>query len=97
MENHGFDITDLGKDVDSDLIIDTALQEQANVICLSSLLTTTMGEMKVICDKLRNAKINIPVMIGGAVVNQSYADSIGAYYAPDPIECIKVLKKVLKD
>jgi 5-methyltetrahydrofolate--homocysteine methyltransferase len=96
MENHGFEIVDLGKDVDSDLIIDTALNEQANVICLSSLLTTTMGEMKTICEKLRSREINIPVMIGGAVVNKSYADSIGAYYAHDPIECVKVLKVILK-
>ncbi len=95
MENHGFEVTDLGKDVPCETIIQTALDSQADLICLSSLLTTTMGEMKNVRETLNQRGIDIPVMIGGAVVTDDYARSIGAHYSSDAVECVKVAKSIL--
>jgi 5-methyltetrahydrofolate--homocysteine methyltransferase len=95
MENHGFEVHDLGKDVASEVIISSALEIRADIICLSSLLTTTMGEMKTVKEMLEARKIEIPVMVGGAVVNEDYARSIGAHYSRDAVEAVKSAKALL--
>ena len=96
MENHGFEVHDLGKDVAAEEIIKTAEEVKGDIICLSSLLTTTMGEMKRVTDILKAEKINIPVMVGGAVVNQEYADSIGAHYSKDAVDGVHIAKTLLR-
>ncbi len=95
LENHGFRVIDLGKDVESEIIIETAIRENADIIGLSALMTTTMVEMKKISEVLKSKNIDIPILIGGAVVTEDYADDIGAYYAPDAIEAIRVANKIL--
>lgn len=96
LQNHGFNVIDLGKDVDSDEIIEVAIREKADIIGLSALMTTTMHEMKKITDLLKDNKIEIPVLVGGAVVNEEYAESIGAHYSNDAIDAVKTVKKILK-
>ncbi len=95
MENHGFEVHDLGKDIPSEEIIKKAVEVNSDIICLSSLLTTTMGEMKTVRESLDREGINIPVMIGGAVVNEEYAASIGAHYSKDAVEGVNRAKELI--
>lgn len=96
LENHGFRVIDLGKDVDSDLIIRTASEEKADIIGLSALMTTTMQQMAVVADKLQQQKLNVPLLLGGAVLTEAYAKSIGAEYALDAVQAVKKAKDILK-
>lgn len=95
LENHGFRVIDLGKDVDSDLIIRTALEESADIIGLSALMTTTMQQMAVVAEKIRGLEPSIPLLVGGAVLTEAYAESIGAQYAPDAVQAVKKAKGML--
>lgn len=95
-KNHGFEVIDLGKDVESDLIINKAKEIDADIIGLSALMTTTMTEMKVVIDKAKEEKIKSKIMIGGAVITESYAEEINAdAYSSDANEAVKVAKKLL--
>jgi len=96
LKNYGFRVIDLGKDVSREKIIQTAIEEAADVIALSALMTTTMLEMKQVIN-LRNEKgLSAKVIIGGAVITQSYADEIGADgYAKDAGDTITMVKNLL--
>jgi len=94
--NHGFKIIDLGKDVAPEKIVAAAKAEKPNVIALSALLTTTMVEMGVVEESLKKARLNIPLLVGGAVVTKGYADRIGAYYSMDAVGAVALAKKVMK-
>lgn len=89
LRNYGFEVIDLGKDVDSEIIINTALDEKADIIGLSALMTTTMEEMKVVAQKIRERNIGVKLLIGGAAVNEAYAREIGAAYAKDAYAAVK--------
>jgi 5-methyltetrahydrofolate--homocysteine methyltransferase len=95
LENHGFKVIDMGKDVLAELIVDTAVNEGADMIGLSALMTTTMQEMERVVLLLKDRGISIPVLVGGAVLTDAYAESIGAAYASDAIQAVKKAKKLL--
>ena len=79
LKNYGYRVVDLGKDVATELIISVAKDEDADIIALSALMTTTMVEMKRVVEEVKVAGLNTKVIIGGAVINQDYADDeIGA-------------------
>ena len=96
LENHGFIVIDLGKDVEAAEIIKVAKKEKPNAIALSALLTTTMVEMGVVKDELKKSGLNIPLLVGGAVVTQGYADRIGAVYSMDAVGAVNLTKKIMK-
>ncbi len=96
-ENHGFQVFDLGKDVKNIDILTKAKEVNADIICLSSLLTTTMPKMKDLAELLKTGNFSFKLMIGGAVVTQNYADSIGAFYSKDAVEAVATAKKILKN
>lgn len=96
LENHGFKIIDLGKDVPPEEIIKAAKKEKPDVIALSALLTMTMVEMGVVRDELKKAGLDIPLLVGGAVVTKGYADRIGANYSMDAVGAVALAKKVIK-
>lgn len=96
LENHGFNIIDLGKDVSTDLIIQTAIRENAKIIGLSALMTTTMPEMARVTESLRVLGKPIEVMVGGAVVNAEYAKDIGAHYSHDAVEAVALAKRLAR-
>lgn len=96
LENHGFAVLDLGKDVAPETILASAKKEKPNVIALSALLTTTMVEMGVVNDELKKAKLNIPLLVGGAVVTKGYADRIGASYGLDAVGAVSLVKKIVQ-
>lgn len=98
LEGAGFEIIDLGVDVAPEKFVAAIKDQNANVVGLSALLTTTMLNMKSTIEKLKNDGIrdNVKVVIGGAPVTQSYADEIGADgYAADAATAVTVVKKLL--
>lgn len=96
LKNYGFEVIDLGKDVPTDLIIETAKEKNADIIGLSALMTTTMTEMRRVVEQKKAADLSAKVIIGGAVITQDYADEIGADgYSKDAQEAVKLVKRLL--
>lgn len=89
LENHNFNVIDLGKDVPADLIISTAVRENAVCIGLSALMTTTMPKMREVTEQLKAAGSTIPVIVGGAAVDAAFAENIGAIYAEDAMATVR--------
>ena len=97
LENHGFEVIDLGKNVSASTIVEKAQQLQVDAVGLSALMTTTINQMEVTIERLRQAGVKVFTMVGGAVVTQDYADSIGAdLYAKDALEAVDKIKELLK-
>jgi methanogenic corrinoid protein MtbC1 len=78
LEGKGLKVIDVGVDVAADTFIEAAKENNADIICLSALLTTTMNEMKTVVDARNAAGVTSKIMVGGAPVTQSFCDSIGA-------------------
>jgi len=97
MRSHGFEVLDLGRDVDAGAIIDAVASSGAGLVALSALMTTTMPEMGAVCDALRQAGLSVPVLIGGAVVTAGYAESIGASYAPDAVSGVRLARQLISE
>ncbi len=98
LENHGFEVFDIGKNVSAATIIAKAKELAVDAVGLSALMTTTMSEMDNVLKKLRTAGIKTFTMVGGAVVTQEYADRIGAdLYAKDAMEAVAKIKILLGD
>ncbi len=96
LKNYNYDVIDLGKSVDVETIIKTAIDSNAKAICLSALMTTTMPEMQKIVDELtkRNLRDRFKVIVGGAVVNEDFAISIKAdAYSKDATSLVALLRK----
>ena len=97
LKNYGYDVIDLGKDVATEHIIDTATRESADIIAVSALMTTTMIEMKNVIEKVKEAGLNTKVIIGGAVISNNYAKEIGADgYSPDAGSAVELVKRLLE-
>ncbi|MBM3137466.1 MAG: cobalamin-binding protein [Chloroflexi bacterium] len=93
LEGAGFEVIDLGSDVDAEKFVEAVRANQAHVVGMSALLTTTMTNMPVVIESLKNAGLrdSVKVLIGGAPVTQAYADQIGADgYAPDASQAAKL-------
>lgn len=98
LRNYGYRVLDLGKDVPKEEIVETAQREHAAIIALSALMTTTMMRMKDVVEYARQQKVDAKVMIGGAVITQSFADEIGADgYSKDAAEAVRVAERLLTD
>jgi 5-methyltetrahydrofolate--homocysteine methyltransferase len=96
LKNYGFNVIDLGKDVPKEEIIKAARENDASVIALSALMTTTMKEMKNVVELARKEKIKSKIIIGGAVVTEDYAFEIGADgYSSDAADAVKVVRTIL--
>ncbi len=96
-ESGGFEVWDLGRDVPLDDFITTAEEKHADFICMSTLMTTTMGGMKTVIDKLKEKGIRekYMVMIGGGPISQKFADEIGAdAYTTDAASAVKRMKEL---
>ena len=95
LENYGYDILDLGKDVAPETIVETALKENIALVGLSALMTTTVVSMEETIRLLREKKPDTRVVVGGAVMTQEYADAIGAdCYAPDAMATVHYAEKI---
>ena len=78
LKNFGYEVIDLGRNVEAELILQTAIEKNAQVVALSALMTTTMMQMKVVIDAVRDRKLPFKVVIGGAVVTPDFAREIEA-------------------
>jgi 5-methyltetrahydrofolate--homocysteine methyltransferase len=95
-EGAGFNVVDLGCDVSAEDFYESYKKENAALVGLSSLLTTTMNEMKLVIEKIRAFDPQAKIMVGGAPLTQGYADEIGASgYAPDAPTALQVGKRIL--
>ncbi|MFW6381257.1 MAG: homocysteine S-methyltransferase family protein [Bacillota bacterium] len=96
LENHGFKVVDLGKDVKGQEIVDEAVKRGVDLVGLSSLMTTTMNEMKPVVEELKRKAPEIKVMIGGAVVTSSFASRIGADgYGENAVAAVREARRLL--
>jgi len=96
LKNHGFQVVDLGKDVASDTILDAIRKYQPAVVGLSALMTTTMVRMKEVISRARQNECSCKFILGGAVITPAYAGSLGAGFAKDGVEAVRVVEKLTK-
>ena len=90
LENYGYDVIDLGKDVPPEAIVEAAIKDDVKVVGLSALMTTTVVSMEETIKLLREKKPDTKVVVGGAVMTHEYADKIGAdAYAKDAMQTVR--------
>ena len=95
LDSYGFTVIDLGKDVDPQLIVDTAIKEKVSLVGLSALMTTTLGAMAETIALLNEQYPECQTVVGGAVLTPSYAEQINAtYYAKDAKQTVDIAAKV---
>lgn len=100
LKGAGFEIYDVGIDTPPEVFVDKAEEVGADLICMSALLTTTMQNMQTVIDLLKERKLRdkYVVMVGGAPVNESFAQQIGAdYYTEDAATCADVAKQAVAE
>ena len=97
LENYSFDVIDLGKDVPPEQIVETVLSKNVRLVGLSALMTTTVVSMEETIKQLREKAPGCRVMVGGAVLNQDYADMIGAdFYGKDAMQSVHYAQKLFE-
>ncbi len=98
MKNAGFNVIDLGKDVEPDAVVRAALEHEAFLIGLCALMTTTLPAIDETIAAIRAAGVRAKVMVGGAAVDQKYATTAGAdFYAEDAVEAVNQAQKAIKN
>ena len=98
MENYGFAVVDLGKDVAPQAIVDAVVAHRAPLVGLSALMTTTVPAMEETIHLLREQAPWCKIIVGGAVLTQDYADKIGAdRYAKDAMDCVRQAQAMLEE
>lgn len=97
LDNAGFEMHDLGRDVPYAKFVDTAGEINADLVCLSTLMTTTMDGMQVVIEDLKKSGVRSKVLVGGGPISPGFASSIGAHgYAKNAAEAVKVAKGVIR-
>lgn len=98
MENYGYEVIDLGRDVPPETIVDTAIRENVPLVGLSALMTTTVVAMEETIKQLHEKKPDTKVMVGGAVMTQEFADQIGAdFYGKDAMASVRYAESLFGD
>jgi 5-methyltetrahydrofolate--homocysteine methyltransferase len=97
LENYGYDVIDLGKDVPPEVIVDCAIENNIRVVGLSALMTTTVASMEETIKLLREKKPDTKVVVGGAVMTPEYSEQIGAdAYAKDAMGTVRYCDSVFE-
>ena len=95
LENYGYKVIDLGRDVPPEVIVKAAMEQDVKLVGLSALMTTTVPAMETTIQLLRKEKPGCLVMVGGAVLTQEYADMIGAdFYGKNAMESVRYAEQV---
>ena len=90
LENYGYKVVDLGRDVSPELIVETAVKDDVKLVGLSALMTTTVVNMEETINQLHAKKPDCKIVVGGAVMTKQYADSIGAdCYGKDAMSTVR--------
>ena len=99
LETSGFDVVDLGRDIPPINFVEKAKEIHADLIALSTLMTTTMDGMEEVMQILKEKGLtdSIRVMVGGGPISKSFADKIGAYYSEDATKAVKLAKELVKE
>jgi 5-methyltetrahydrofolate--homocysteine methyltransferase len=92
LESQGYQVIDLGVDVAAERVLEVARDRQARCVCLSALMTTTLGSMKETVAMIHEGLPSVPVMVGGAVVTPEWAASIDAGYSDDALQCVEAVR-----
>lgn len=96
LENNGYEVIDLGRNVKTEKIIEEAIKNKVNFVGLSALMTTTVTEMEYVIKELKKNKLKVFSMVGGAVVTEDYAKSINAdIYAKNAMEAVQKIKQFI--
>lgn len=96
LENSGFRLIDLGKDVPAEKIVASAKEHKAAIVGLCALMTTTMTEIDEVIHQLKEENIPAKVLVGGAALTQEYADEVGAdYYASDGVVALNIANEIV--
>lgn len=98
LQTEGFEVIDLGRDVPVNEFVNTAVKENAEIIAMSTLMTTTMPNMRRVIEKLENENMRskFKIMIGGGPISQNFADKIKADgYSKDAVEAVKLAKRLV--
>lgn len=96
LENYGYTVIDLGKDVEYQAVVDAAIEHKVKLVGLSALMTTTLVSMEETIKLLRKNNVDCKVVVGGAVLTPEYAKQIGAdFYAKDAKETVDIAKQVI--
>jgi 5-methyltetrahydrofolate--homocysteine methyltransferase len=96
LSNAGFHVIDLGKDISSGEIVEAVKTHDAQAVGLSALMSSTASRMEEVILLLKQNSLDVPVLIGGAVVTREFATQIGAFYATDAYSAVESLRKMLK-
>lgn len=95
LQNYGYNIIDLGRDVKVEKVVESVLEHKPKVLGLSALMTTTVKNMERTIKAVRSVDDNIVIFVGGAVLNENVVKEIGAdYYSSDPRQMVKLLKQI---
>ena len=98
LENYGYDVIDLGKDVTPQTIVDAVKTHNVKLVGLSALMTTTVPAMEETIRLLKEQTTDVCVMVGGAVLTEEYAEMIGAdYYGKDAMSSVRIAEKFFAD
>lgn len=96
LENYGYTVIDLGKDVEYQAVVDAVKDNDAKLVGLSALMTTTLVSMEKTIQLIHENNLDCKIMVGGAVLTPSYAEQIGAdYYSKDAKQSVDIAKEVL--
>lgn len=96
LENYGYDVIDLGKDVPCEEVVKAAIEHKVKLVGLSALMTTTLGSMEETIKLLHENNVNCKIVVGGAVLTPEYAKKIKAdFYAKDAKETVDIAKQVI--
>lgn len=95
LENYGFEVIDLGKDVPPENVLEAAVKHDVRLVGLSALMTTTLAAMEETVKLLHDNNVNCKIVVGGAVLTPEYAEKIGAdFYAKDAKETVDIAKRI---
>jgi len=94
LENYGYEVIDLGKDVAPEIIVDEAIRNDVKMVLLSALMTTTVTSMESTIKLIKETAPHIKTMVGGAVLTDEYAKMINAdFYAKDAMQSVRLCDK----
>lgn len=98
LENYGYEVVDLGKDVSADAIVDAAIKHKVQVVLLSALMTTTVVSMEDTIKALKASAPHIKTLVGGAVLSEEYAKMINAdFYAKDAMQSVRICDRIFAE
>lgn len=95
LKSYGFEVIDIGKNVDGKTILNKVKTENPDILGLSAMMTTTLNEINEVVNLLKENNLNIPVIAGGASMNEKIASKYGVFYAKDPFDALGIIEKII--